>query len=84
VDDKGTDLTPILKDLPSGPIHNAGTIKFGPDGKLYVSPGDTDQGSSAQDLGALTGKILRVNPDGSIPNDNPFAGQEGKQGAIWA
>ena len=84
VDDKGADPTPILKDLPSGPIHNAGMIKFGPDGKLYVSLGDTDQGSNAQDLGTLPGKILRVNPDGSIPSDNPFAGQEGKQGAIWA
>jgi aldose sugar dehydrogenase len=84
VDNKGTDLTPILKDLPSGPIHNAGTVRFGPDGKLYVSLGDTDQGNDAQDLSVLPGKILRVNPDGSIPDDNPFAGQQGKQGAIWA
>jgi YVTN family beta-propeller protein len=84
VADKGTDLTPILENLPSGPIHNSGTIRFGPDGELYVSLGDNDQGSNAQDLGTLAGKILRVNPDGSIPSDNPFAGQDGKQGAIWA
>jgi aldose sugar dehydrogenase len=81
---QGTDLIPILRDLPSGPIHNAGTLHFGPDGKLYVSLGDTDRGSSAQDLGAITGKILRVNPDGSIPTDNPFAGQPGKEPATWA
>ena len=81
---KGTDLTPVLRDLPSGPIHNSGQLRFGPDGKLYVSLGDNDQGSNAQDLGSLAGKILRVNPDGSIPSDNPFVGQEGKQGAIWA
>jgi YVTN family beta-propeller protein len=81
---KGTDLTPILRDLPSAPIHNSGTLRFGPDGKLYVSLGDSDQGSSAQDLGALTGKILRINPDGSIPDDNPFVGQPGTQPAIWA
>jgi YVTN family beta-propeller protein len=84
VADTGTDLTPILPNLPSGPIHDSGEIRFGPDGKLYVSLGDNDQGSNAQDLGTLAGKILRVNPDGSIPSDNPFAGQDGKQGAIWA
>jgi aldose sugar dehydrogenase len=84
VDNTGTELTPILKDLPSGPIHNGGIVRFGPDGKLYVSLGDTGQGSNAQDLGVLPGKILRVNPDGSIPDDNPFVGQQGKQPAIWA
>lgn len=80
----GTNLTYILRDLPSGPIHNSGTMHFGADGKLYVSIGDNDQGNNAQDLGALAGKILRVNPDGSIPDDNPFVNQDGKQPAIWA
>jgi glucose/arabinose dehydrogenase len=84
VDNKGTDLTPVLQDLPSGDIHNSGTLQFGPDGKLYVSLGDNDKGTYAQDLNALPGKILRVNPDGSIPADNPFVGDSGKQGAIWA
>jgi YVTN family beta-propeller protein len=84
VANQGTDLTPILRDLPSGPIHNSGQLRFGPDGMLYVSLGDNDQGSNAQDLGTLAGKILRVNPDGSIPTDNPFVGQPGKQPAIWA
>jgi YVTN family beta-propeller protein len=81
---RGTDPTPILRDLPSGPIHNSGQLRFGPDGKLYVSLGDNDQGSNAQDLGSLAGKILRLNPDGSVPNDNPFVGQDGKQPLIWA
>jgi aldose sugar dehydrogenase len=80
----GTELTAILDNLPSAAIHNAGTLRFGPDGKLYVSLGDTDKGSNAQDLGTLAGKILRVNPDGTIPNDNPFVGVDGKQPAIWA
>jgi glucose/arabinose dehydrogenase len=84
VGDKGAELTYILRDLPSAPIHNSGTLRFGPDGKLYVSLGDNDQGSNAQDLGTLAGKILRVNSDGSIPDDNPFVGQQGKQPAIWA
>jgi len=71
VADKGSELTYILQDLPSAPIHNSGTLRFGPDGKLYVALGDNDQGSNAQDLGVLPGKILRVNADGSIPADNP-------------
>jgi YVTN family beta-propeller protein len=81
---RGTALTSILKDIPSGPIHNAGTLHFGPDGKLFVSVGDNQAGSSAQDLTTLAGKILRINPDGSIPPDNPFVGQPGKLGQIWA
>jgi plastocyanin len=84
VANRGTDLTTIVKDLPSGPIHNAGTLRFGPDGKLYVALGDTDQGTGAQDLNTLPGKLLRYNADGSIPEDNPFVGQPGKQPAIWA
>src|SRR5205814_311400 len=84
VSDKGTQLTTILRDLPSGPIHNSGTLRFGPDGKLYVSLGDNDHGANAQDLTTLAGKMLRVNSDGTVPNDNPFVGQSGKQGAIWA
>jgi glucose/arabinose dehydrogenase len=84
VDNKGTDLTPVLQDLPSGDIHNSGALQFGPDGKLYVSLGDNDKGTYAQDLNTLAGKILRVNPEGSIPDDNPFVGGPGNQGAIWA
>ena len=84
VNGKGTHLTPILRDLPSGPVHNAGRLRFGPDGKLYVSVGETDHMGNSQNLGSLAGKILRINPDGSIPKDNPFVGQRGKQPAIWA
>jgi glucose/arabinose dehydrogenase len=83
VGNKGTELTPIMH-LPSGAIHNGGTLRFGPDGKLYVTLGDNDQGTNAQDLNTLAGKMLRVNSDGSIPDDNPFVGQSGKQPAIWA
>jgi YVTN family beta-propeller protein len=84
VNDKGTHLTPILPNLPSGPIHDAGRLRFGPDGKLYVSIGETDHMGDSQDLGSLAGKILRINPDGSIPPDNPFVGQKGRQPAVWA
>ncbi|MDP2950000.1 MAG: PQQ-dependent sugar dehydrogenase, partial [Chloroflexota bacterium] len=76
VDGVGREMQVILDDLPVGPecCHNGGRIKFGPDGKLYVSIGDAQRQERAQDLGSLAGKILRLNPDGSIPADNPFAG----------
>jgi glucose/arabinose dehydrogenase len=55
-----------------GPNHNGGNIHFGPDEKLYITFGDLAEGSNAQDLNALPGRILRLNDDGSIPVDNPF------------
>jgi len=68
--------------------HNGGMIAFGPDGKLYVAVGDggnqNDPGNRAQDLGQIYGKLLRINADGSIPSDNPFTGQAGARGEIWA
>jgi glucose/arabinose dehydrogenase len=69
---------------PSQLLHVGGSIRFGPDGKLYFAVGDNGQGTNAQDLSNPHGKILRINKDGSIPDDNPFAGQPGKLGAIWA
>jgi len=84
VNGRGEDLTPILTGLPSGQIHNAGSLRFGPDGKLYITLGETGSMDLAQDLRSPAGKILRVNPDGSIPPDNPFAGQPDRFGAIWA
>src|SRR3954447_21239778 len=65
---------PILTGLRRGFIHNGGRIAFGPDGKLYAGVGETGDTSLAQDLGSLNGKILRLNPDGTAPADNPFPG----------
>ncbi|HYY98881.1 MAG TPA: PQQ-dependent sugar dehydrogenase, partial [Pyrinomonadaceae bacterium] len=62
-----------LDDLSGATIHNGGAMHFGPDGKLYVAVGENAQGSVAQSLESVFGKILRLNPDGSIPPDNPFA-----------
>jgi glucose/arabinose dehydrogenase len=70
----GGQLAPILTGLRSGEIHDGGRIAFGPDGKLYAGVGETGDGSLAQDRSALNGKILRMNPDGSVPSDNPFKG----------
>jgi glucose/arabinose dehydrogenase len=64
----------ILKGIPAAENHNGGRIAFGPDGKLYIGTGDATNRPNAQDKQTLGGKILRINPDGSIPPDNPFPG----------
>jgi glucose/arabinose dehydrogenase len=64
----------ILDRVGAADIHDGARVRFGPDRKLYVTMGDTAAPPTAQDLGTLTGKILRINDDGSVPGDNPFAG----------
>jgi glucose/arabinose dehydrogenase/PKD repeat protein len=64
--------------------HAGGTIAFGTDGKLYISVGDAGQSTNSQDLSVPMGKILRINKDGSIPQDNPFVGTKGARPEIWA
>jgi glucose/arabinose dehydrogenase len=79
-DGHATGVRTILS-VPAGPAsnHNGGRILFGPDRKQYVVIGDNAQSSNSQDLsGNLRGKILRLNPDGSIPAGNPFGNR------IWA
>ncbi len=76
VNNVGQDYTVILDNLPATKVysHNGGRIVFGPDGKLYLTVGDTDVPELAQDPTRLEGSILRYNPDGSIPDDNPIPG----------
>lgn len=67
----------IVSGLPIGNVHNGGRIAFGPDGKLYLAGGDFQELRDAkftQDPYHPAGKILRYNPDGSIPGDNPWPG----------
>lgn len=70
----GGDVDPILTGLDRSSIHNGGRIEFGPDGKLYAGVGDAANTASAQNLNSRNGKILRINPNGSIPSSNPFSG----------
>ena len=82
-----TDSMETLLDLDplNGTIHNGGAMLFGPDGMLYVAVGDGAGFDVAQSLQSFSGKILRVNPDGSVPADNPFYQQtSGNYRAIWA
>jgi putative heme-binding domain-containing protein len=80
---EGDDQTKLGGDVPAG--HQGGAIHFGKDGKLYVAIGEQTAGKPAQDLNSLLGKLLRLNPDGSIPDDNPFADRAtGKYRAVWA
>jgi len=79
----------IIDDIPSDRIHNGGRIEFGPDDKLYITTGDAAEPSLSQEQDSLAGKILRINPDGSIPESNPFEdevysyGHRNPQGITW-
>lgn len=64
----------IIDDLPGSTNHNGGRIQIGPDQKLYITAGDIYQTELAQQINSLGGSILRLELDGSIPNDNPFPG----------
>lgn len=66
--------TVILDGIPAARYHAGCRLRFGPDGKLYVTTGDATDREIAQDLKSLGGKTLRLNPDGSVPSDNPFPG----------
>ena len=74
-----------LDNLTSATNHNGGAIHFGPDGKLYVAVGENATPSNSQTLNNRLGKMLRINSDGSIPNDNPFFNTaSGANRSIWA
>jgi len=63
----------VFDSIPGSVYNNGGIMKFGPDGKLYVGTGYVSDSHGPQDIQSLEGKILRLNDDGTIPNDNPFS-----------
>lgn len=88
--ESANEITTILEGIPAAQFHAGCKLKFGPDGKLYITTGDATSKQIAQDLNSLGGKILRINADGTIPNDNPFKnspvwsyGHRNPQGICW-
>ena len=90
-ENKLQDVEIIFDKIPGSSFTNGGFLKFGPDKKLYVGTGTiSDSSHLPQDLDSLSGKILRLNDDGTIPNDNPFSdspvyslGHRNPQGMTW-
>ena len=91
--DEGSSLSGrrvLIEGVPAARFHAGCRLRFGPDRKLYITTGDATEGSIAQDLASLGGKTLRLNPDGTIPSDNPFPnspvfsyGHRNSQGLDW-
>ena len=76
----------IFRQLPklSEGIHFGSRMAFGADGQLYVSLGENNQRATAQQLDKLQGKLVRLQPGGGVPADNPFLGREGVRPEIWS
>jgi len=73
----------IIEGIPAAPNHAGCRLRFGPDSKLYVTTGDATDRSLAQKMDSLAGKTLRLNDDGTVPQDNPFVNQQGARPEIW-
>ncbi len=73
----------IIENIPASQYHSGTRLKFGADGKLYITTGDATKQTRAQDLSSINGKTLRLNDDGTIPDDNPFVNQKGARPEIW-
>ncbi|MGB3718951.1 MAG: hypothetical protein DIU63_13745 [Proteobacteria bacterium] len=80
------DVQVIFHQQPSydGNVHFGSRIVPTPDGKLFVTLGERFQMRYAQDLSRHWGKVVRINADGSVPDDNPFVGREGARSEIWS
>ena len=79
-DSQLTAPTILVDNLPANEHHNGLPLHFGPDGKLYAGTGEAIRQELSQDMRSLAGKILRLNPDGSVPAD--IRAVEPPQGAL--
>ena len=77
------DKTVIIDGIEGGRVHDGTELGFGPDGKLYITTGEVGRKQLAQVMSSLNGKTLRLNDDGSVPDDNPFVGKPGVRPEIW-
>lgn len=89
-DNKITESKILIDDIPGALYNNGGRLKVGPDNKLYITTGDASNPDLAQNLSSLAGKILRLDLNGTIPEDNPFKdspiysyGHRNIQGIAW-
>lgn len=85
--DTASDEVVLFQDFPAADVtlHYGGAVEMGPDGKLYVTIGDHLLGANGQDRSNIKGTVIRLNPDGSIPTDNPFYNElTGTSRAIYA
>ncbi|HYR28045.1 MAG TPA: PQQ-dependent sugar dehydrogenase, partial [Thermoanaerobaculia bacterium] len=80
------DLEVIWRQVPKtiGRGHFGNRLVFAPDGKLFITSGDRMRFDPAQNLASNLGKVLRINPDGSVPSDNPFVKRDKARGEIWS
>ena len=85
VGDSLRDVTVIWRQVPKtlGLGHFGGRLVFAPDGKLFITSGERQRFDPAQDLGSNLGRVVRINSDGSIPDENPFAKQPGARPDTW-
>lgn len=80
------DVEVIFRQEPShrGGLHFGSRLVFAPDGKLFVTLGERFEMQYAQDLGRHWGKVVRLEPDGKAPPDNPFVGKADARPEIWS
>lgn len=79
-----SERTIIIDNIPAAQFHAGCRVRFGPDGKLYITTGDATEPELAQRLDSLAGKTLRLNDHGTVPADNPFVGQANARPEIWS